>query len=142
MQDSMKLGIVVSEFNHEVTSKLYQSALEKCLEYGIPRENIMLAKVPGAVEIPLIAQKLSKRQDIQAVICLGAVIRGETTHYDSVCQQVSMGCQNVALKNEKPVIFGVLTTENEEQAFARISKGAESVEAAVKMLTMMKELKI
>jgi 6,7-dimethyl-8-ribityllumazine synthase len=100
----------------------------------------MLVEVPGAVEIPLIAQKLCEKSDIDAVICLGAVVRGETSHYDYVCQQVSNGCQNVALSHGKPVIFGILTTEDEAQALARVSKGAECVDAAVKMVALCKSL--
>lgn len=135
-----KLGIVVSEFNKEITSKLYQSAMDKCDELNIARENIITVTVPGAVEIPLIAQKLCKRAEVNAVICLGAVIRGETSHYDYVCTQASYGCQKVALTYEKPVIFGVLTTEDEAQALARVSKGAECVEAAVKMIELCERL--
>ena len=140
MQETMKLGIVVSEFNSEVTTKLCESALSKCKELGMTLENIILVHVPGAVEIPLITQKLCQRSDIHAVVCLGAVIRGETTHFDYVCEQVSYGCQKVALNYGKPVIFGVLTTEDEAQALARISKGAECVEAAVKMVELCEKL--
>lgn len=136
----MRLGIVVSTFNQDVTEQLYQSALAKAKEKGIDNNNIVLVRVPGAVEIPLIAKKLCQQSDIDAVICLGAVIRGETTHYDYVCQQVSYGCQKVALDLEKPVIFGVLTTEDEMQALARINKGAECVMAAIDMLENIKTI--
>jgi 6,7-dimethyl-8-ribityllumazine synthase len=136
-----KLGIIVSEFNSEITEKLCESALAQCPKYNLSQEDIILIHVPGAVEIPLAAKLLCKKEEISAVVCLGAVIRGETGHYQFVCEQVSYGCQKVALEYEKPVIFGVLTTENEEQALARISKGAECVDAAFKMVAVSDTLK-
>jgi 6,7-dimethyl-8-ribityllumazine synthase len=135
-----KLGIVVSEFNPEITGPLCDSALAQCQKYHLTQENILLIHVPGAVEIPLAAKLLCKKADVEAVICLGAVIRGETGHYQFVCDQVSFGCQKVALDHEKPVIFGVLTTDNEAQAQERISKGAECVDAAFKMLAVNETL--
>jgi 6,7-dimethyl-8-ribityllumazine synthase len=140
MKHMQKLGIVVSEFNTDITTKLRDAALRQCQSLGISREKMILIEVPGAVEIPLIAQKLCEKPEIDAVICLGAVVRGETGHYDYVCQQVSNGCQNVALSLGKPVIFGVLTTDNEAQALARVSKGAECVDVAVKMIRLCKDL--
>ena len=131
-------AIVVSRFNSTVTEKLLLGAKERCQSLNIPGHCIDVFPVPGAVEIPVTAQALAKKNKYDAVICLGAVIRGETTHYDYVCEQVSYGCQRVALDHQLPVIFGVLTTENEAQAFDRLGgkhghKGKEAVDAAVEM---------
>lgn len=143
----MKIAIVVSRFNQNVTELLLQGALERLKECGLSQENgtVEIARVPGAVEIPLIAQRFARRGDCDAVICLGAVIRGETGHYEYVCQQVSYGCQRVALDCDIPVIFGVLTTENEAQAFARVGgvyghKGREAVDAALTMIEQMRHI--
>lgn len=135
-------AIIVSEFNENITSELLRGALDQFNEKEVKLENITIIKVPGAVEIPLIAQMLAKRNKHRAIICLGAVIRGETTHYDYVCEQVSQGCQRVMLDNHIPVIFGVLTTGNEEQAFARVGgahghKGKDAVDAALRMVEII-----
>lgn len=135
----MNIAIITSRFNEKVTQRLFDGAKQRLAELDVPAENIHEFWVPGAVEIPLIAQRLAKAQKYDAIITLGAVIRGETDHYDYVCQQVSYGCQRVALENDVPVIFGVLTTENAEQAFARAGgdhshKGIESADAAVEMI--------
>lgn len=137
-----KFAIVVSRFNETITDKLLQGALDRLTELKISHNNVDVFKVPGAVEIPLIAQKLAKQRRYQSIICLGAVIRGETTHYDYVCQQVSHGCQRVALDYEIPVIFGVLTTENEEQALDRLGgqhghKGKDAVDAALETVACL-----
>jgi 6,7-dimethyl-8-ribityllumazine synthase len=138
----MKIAIIVSRFNQEVTERLLQGALARFRELGVSEERLRIVWVPGAIELPLIAQQFAKRKDYQAVVCLGAVIRGETDHYDYVCQQVSYGCQRVALDFNIPVIFGVLTTADEEQALARAGgvhghKGREAADAAVEMLTLL-----
>jgi len=130
----LKVAIITSRFNSEITEQMHKSALDRLKEKNIPSENISTVWVPGSIEIPLIAQKFAREKKVDAIICLGAVIRGETTHYDSVCQQVSYGCQRVALDFNIPVIFGVITTENEEQAQARIHKGRESVDCAIDMV--------
>lgn len=119
------IAIVVSRFHHEITQKLFDGAVERLQELGFDREQITVVWVPGAVEIPIAAQRLTDRGKFQAIICLGAVIFGETRHFDFVCQQVSQGCQQVALAKDVPVIFGVLTTENITQARERAggSKG-------------------
>lgn len=142
-----RLAIVVSRFNEEVTAKLYEGAMERIQELGFSEEQILSVWVPGAVEIPLIAQRLASQQPrrYDAIICLGAVIRGETDHYEYVCQQVSQGCLRVALEFDIPVIFGVLTTDDEEQAFERAGgayghKGREAVDAAVEMLSVLEQL--
>lgn len=140
-----QFAIVVSRFNTEVTEKLLQGALARCQELRIPERNIQVFHVPGAVEIPLVAKRLAKAEKYHAIICLGAVIQGETDHYDYVCQQVSYGCQKVMLKFEIPVIFGVLTTQTVEQAFDRVGgrhghKGKDAIDTAVAMAQLMKSL--
>lgn len=135
----MKIAIVTSQFNHEITDKLLATALERLKEKNVADENIHSVRVPGAVEIPLIAQKFAKQNKYDAILCMGAVIRGETSHYDYVCQQVSYGCQRVALDHHIPVIFGVLTTENEEQAEARINTARDWVDGAFTMVELIKK---
>jgi 6,7-dimethyl-8-ribityllumazine synthase len=137
-------AIVVSEFNQEITSKLLEGALQRFAEHGITEKNLKIVHVPGAVEIPLAAQLLIKRHNIQAVICLGAVIRGDTDHYDYVCQMVSQGCMQVMLQHDTPVIFGILTTDNEEQALERVGgshghKGRDAVDTAIEMRRLLSE---
>lgn len=139
------LAIVVSEFNAEITELLLAGALERLKERGFSEAYIAVIKVPGAVEIPLVAQLLARTDLYSAIICLGAVIQGETDHYRYVCEQVSQGCQQVALAHEIPVIFGVLTTQNEAQAFARAggaegNKGREAVDAAVRMVEVLQKI--
>lgn len=140
MSTHHRYGIVVSEFNREITEKLLEGALARLHEKHIPSAHIHVVKVPGAVEIPLAAKLLAKTQRYAAILCLGCVIRGETSHYDYVCQQVSFGCQQVALELEIPIIFGVLTTENEAQALARVGgeHGHKGIECADAMLFMSK----
>jgi len=142
---SVKIAIVVSRFNEYVTSKLLDGALSYLREKGLSEDNIRIIKVPGAVEIPLTAKLLAQTGQFQAIIALGAVIRGDTDHYDYVCQQVSYGCQSVMLSTNVPVIFGVLTTHTEEQAEARVGgkeghKGREAAEAALDMIKVIKEM--
>lgn len=138
----MSIAIIASRFNQEITERLLQGAVSRLQEYGLAEADFHIAWVPGAVELPLAAQQFAKREDCDAVICLGAVIRGETDHYDYVCQQVSYGCQRVALEYDIPVIFGVLTTDNEEQALARTGgahghKGRDAADTALAMLQFM-----
>lgn len=137
------IAIIVSRFNEPVTRKLLDGAKSRCDELGF--DDVTVVHVPGAVEIPLVAKKLAFSGKYKAVVMLGAVIRGETTHYDYVCEQVSDGCRKIMLKAEIPVIFGVLTTENADQAFARAGgehshKGIESIDAAVEMVAVMEEI--
>lgn len=138
-----RVAIVVSHFNIAITQKLLEGASARLHELGVENETVVW--VPGAVEIPLIAQHLARSNRYHAIIALGAVIRGETSHYDYVCQQVSNGCQKVALESHLPIIFGVLTTDNEEQAHARIGgthghKGRESADAAYQMIALLGQL--
>lgn len=135
-----RIAIVVSKFNSSVTEKLCASALERLNERGFTSEYLTIIKVPGAVEIPLAAQRLATTDLYEAVICLGAVIQGETDHYEYVCHQVSQGCQRVALDYDIPVVFGVLTTQNETQALERIYKGKEAVDVAIEMVEVLREI--
>ncbi len=141
----IKIGVVTARFNAEVTEKLLEGALETLKEKGFKPQQITSVTVPGAVEIPLACMTLFD-SGCSAVVALGAVIRGETTHYDSVCQSVERGCSELQLRYKRPIGFGVLTTENEEQALARAggnhgNKGAEAVLVALEMLDLLKSLK-
>lgn len=140
-----KVGIVVSRFNQEITQALLDGALRRLNELGFSDSEITVMWVPGAFEIPLAAQRLAQEGVCEAIIALGAVIKGETDHYTYVCQQVSQGCQTVSLQNDMPVLFGVLTTNTEDQAKARAgglegNKGADCADAAVKMVSALKQL--
>lgn len=137
--DDKKFGIVVAEWNSEVTEALYSGAVETLLQQGASRENIIKKTVPGSFELSLGAQWLAEKNSIDAVICLGCVIQGETPHFDYICQAVAHGITNVGLKYNKPVIFGVLTTLNQQQALDRAggkhgNKGDEAAATAIKML--------
>lgn len=139
------IAIVVSLFNRSVTKALQDGALDALHDAGFTSDDITCVEVPGAVEIPLAVKALAKQNKYGAIIALGAVIRGETTHYDFVCEQVSRGCQEVMLGFELPVIFGVLTTENEAQAWARLGgthghKGHDAVAAARAMHQVLKAI--
>ena len=142
----MRFGIVVSRFNDLITSNLLVGALEGFKESRVNEANLKILKVPGAFEIPQAAKKLcSTGISIDAVVCLGAVIRGETSHFDYICAEASRGIGQVGLEFNIPVLFGVLTTENLEQAIARSgsgssNKGRETALAAVEMATLYKKL--
>ncbi len=141
----MKIAVITSRFNGEITQKLYDGALARFAQRGVLSDQLFSFWVPGAVEIPLIAKKCAQ-QNYAAIVCLGAVIRGETTHYDYVCDQVSQGCQQVMMQYEIPVIFGVLTTENEAQALARVGgahghKGKDAADAALEMIALLEQFK-
>lgn len=141
----IKIAIVKSQYNEFITEKLLQGAYSRLLELGVPVKNIEVITVPGAVEIPLAAKLLARSKQYQAIICLGAVIRGDTGHYDYVCEQVSQGCQQVMMEFDLPVIFGVLTTNNLEQATDRVGgkvghKGVEAADAAMQMVDVVNVL--
>ena len=141
----IKIGIVAARFNEFITSKLLGGALDSLTRHDVEEDDIEIAWVPGAFEIPLIASKMAKSGKYDAVICLGAVIRGGTTHYDYVCSEVSKGIANVALNTDIPVMFGVLTTENIEQAIERAgtkagNKGFQCAEAAIEMVNLIREI--
>lgn len=136
---SKKFGIVVSEWNEQVTESLFSGAVETLLMHGAKKENIFRKNVPGSFELTLGAQWLAELEEIDAVICLGCVIQGETRHFDFICDAVAHGITNVALKFNKPVIFGVLTPNTLQQALDRSggkhgNKGDEAAITAVKML--------
>ncbi|WKV13079.1 6,7-dimethyl-8-ribityllumazine synthase [Marivirga harenae] len=144
LQDK-NFAIVVSEWNEEVTESLYSGAYETLLENGIPKANIEKHYVPGSFELSLGAQWMAERKDIDAVICLGCVIQGETKHFDFICDAVAHGITNVSLKYNKPVIFGVLTPNTQQQALDRAggkhgNKGDEAAFTALKMLGLAKGL--
>ncbi|AKP50486.1 6,7-dimethyl-8-ribityllumazine synthase [Cyclobacterium amurskyense] len=134
-----KFALVVAEWNDEITSSLYSGAIETLLRYGAKKENIYRKNVPGSFELTLGAQWLAKLDEIDAVICLGCVIQGETRHFDFICDAVANGITQVGLKYDKPVIFGVLTPDNQQQALDRAggkhgNKGDEAAITAIKML--------
>lgn len=134
-----KFAIVVSEWNEEVTESLYQGAYETLIAQGATKENIVKKMVPGSFELSMGAQWMAQKEEIDAVICLGCVIQGETRHFDFICDAVAHGITNVSLKFNKPVIFGVLTPNTQKQALDRAggkhgNKGDEAAITAVKML--------
>lgn len=140
------IAIVISRFNQDVTKKLHEGALKRLKELGFSDDRITLAWVPGAVEIPITAQRFASSGKFEAIVCLGAVIYGETKHFDYVCQQVSQGCQTVALKHDIPVIFGVLTTNTLEQALDRVggkkgNMGEEAINTAYEMVSILSQIK-
>ena len=140
-----RFGIVVSEWNTDVTESLYEGALSTLIEMGVSRENIMRTDVPGSYELTTAAQWVAQKSDIDCVICLGCVIQGETRHFDFICDAVAQGIKDVSLKYDKPVIFGVLTTDNKQQALDRAggkhgNKGDEAAYTAVKMVALKDSL--
>lgn len=140
-----KIGIVAARFNEFITSKLLSGAMDGLYRHGVEQDDIHVAWVPGAFEIPLIASKMAKSGKYDAVICLGAVIRGSTSHYDYVCNEVSKGIAAVSLETGIPVLFGVLTTENIEQAIERAgtkagNKGYDCALSAIEMINLIQEI--
>lgn len=140
-----RIGIVVSRFNEFISSKLLEGALDCLKRHDIKDDDIDIAWVPGAFEIPLIASKMAKSKKYDAIICLGSVIRGTTSHYDYVCAEVSKGIASVSLQSDLPVIFGVLTTDSIEQAVERAgtksgNKGFDAALTAIEMVNVCKEL--
>ena len=141
----IRVGIVAARFNEFITSKLLGGAIDGLTRHDVKEENIDVAWVPGAFEIPLIASKMAKSGKYDAVICLGAVIRGATSHYDYVCNEVSKGIAAVSMETEIPVMFGVVTTENIEQAIERAgtkagNKGYDCALGAIEMINLMKQI--
>ncbi|WP_182187329.1 6,7-dimethyl-8-ribityllumazine synthase [Pectinatus frisingensis] len=141
----LKFGIVVARFNEFITSKLLSGALDTLTRHDSDESAITVAWVPGAFEIPLIAKKMAQSNKYDAVICLGSVIRGSTSHYDYVCNEVSKGVAAVGLSTGVPTIFGVLTTENIEQAVERAgtkagNKGSDAAMSAIEMADLLKKL--
>ncbi len=143
--EKIRVGIVASRFNEFITSKLVSGALDGLKRENVEEDDIEIAWVPGAFEIPLIASKMAKSGKYDAVICLGAVIRGSTSHYDYVCSEVSKGIAQVSLSGSIPVMFGVLTTDTIEQAVERAgtkagNKGFECAQGAIEMVNLIREL--
>ena len=145
LAQGLKFGIVVSRFNEFITSKLLSGAEDTLVRHGAEEENITVAWVPGAFEIPLVAKKMAKSGKYDGIICLGAVIRGATSHYDYVCNEVSKGVALVNMETEVPTGFGILTTENIEQAVERAgtkagNKGSSTAEAVIEMVNLTRQL--
>ena len=141
----VKIGIVAGRFNEFITSKLVGGALDVLKRNDVSEENIDIAWVPGAFEIPLITKKLANTGKYDAIITLGAVIKGSTPHFDYVCAEVSKGVSQISLQSELPVIFGVLTTNNIEEAIERAgtkagNKGADAAFSAIEMINLIKEI--
>lgn len=143
--DNYRFAIVVGRFNEFVTETMLDGALDTLRRHGADLDEVTVAHVPGAREIPLVAQKCARREDIDAVICIGAVIRGETPHFEYVCSGVSNGTMQASLDTEVPVVFGVITTDTVEQAIERGgtkagNKGREAAEAALEMVNLMDQI--
>lgn len=139
----MKIGIVVSEWNADITENLLKGAYNTLLKHGVEEEDIVVKHVPGSFELPLGAQIILEKLYLDAVICLGSVIRGETSHFDFVCQAAALGVKDVSLKYNKPVVFGVLTDDTKQQALDRSggklgNKGDEAAITAIKMVALGK----
>jgi 6,7-dimethyl-8-ribityllumazine synthase len=143
--EGMKVAIAASRFNEIIVNKLLGGAVDGLVRHGVEEDNITAAWVPGAFEIPLAASKLAQSGNYDAVICVGAVIRGQTSHYDYVCNEVSKGIAQVGLATGVPVLFGIVTTENIEQAIARAgskagNKGYDCALSAVEMVNLLKQM--
>ena|SRR3989338_2714670 len=140
-----RFGIIASCFNDFITKRLLNGCLKELARLGVKENQITVVWVPGSFEIPLTAQTLARQKSIDCVICLGAVIRGETLHFDLIARAVSQGIAQVALTAKKPVIFGVLTTDTVDQAYKRSgvkgnNKGVDAAKAAVEMASLLKQL--
>lgn len=145
VSENIKIGIVAARLNEFITSKLLSGAIDGLERHNVAKNDIDVAWVPGAFEIPLIAKKMAESGKYDAVICLGAVIRGATSHYDYVCNEVSKGVASVSLSSGIPVMFGVVTTENIEQAIERAgtkagNKGYDCALGAIEMVNLIREI--
>jgi 6,7-dimethyl-8-ribityllumazine synthase len=142
----MRFGIVVARYNRDVCEKLLDGAERTLREHGATEDHVTVAWVPGAFEVPLVAKHLAHGRHVDAVICLGAVIRGDTPHFDYVAGECAAGIMRVALETDIPVVFGVLTTDDVEQAMARVGgdaghKGEEAALAAIEMVALLRQLR-
>jgi 6,7-dimethyl-8-ribityllumazine synthase len=140
-KENVKIGIVCARFNEFITSKLLGGAMDGLLRHGVKDENVDVAWVPGAFEIPVVAKRMAEGGKYDAILCLGAVIKGSTDHYDYVCAEVSKGIATVSLQTGLPVMFGVLTTDNIEQAIERAgtkagNKGYDVALSAIEMINL------
>ena len=145
VSEGIKVGVVCARFNEFIVAKLLSGCRDMLLRHNVKEDDIYVAWVPGAFEIPLIASKMAKSGKYDAVIALGAVIRGSTSHYDYVCSEVSKGIANVALNSDVPVMFGVLTTDTIEQAIERAgtkagNKGADCAGGAIEMVNLIRAM--
>ena len=141
----MRVAIIASRFNEFITAKLLSGAMDGLLRHEVSSDDISVAWVPGAFEIPLLASRLAKSGNYDAILCLGAVIRGATSHYDYVCNEVSKGIAHISLETGVPVMFGILTTENIEQANERAgtkagNKGYDCALGAIEMVNLLRSL--
>ena len=144
-KSGMKVGIVASRFNAFIVQKLLDGAVDGLVRHGVAEDNISAAWVPGAFEIPVVAQKMAASKKYDAVICVGAVIRGSTSHYDYVCAEVSKGVAQASFNTGVPVLFGILTTDNLEQAIDRAgaksgNKGYDCALSAIEMVNVMEQI--
>ena len=147
VSEGIRVGVVCARFNEFIVSKLLSGCEDGLLRRGVPGEDIHVAWVPGAFEIPLVAARMAKSGKYDAVIALGAVIRGSTSHYDYVCAEVSKGVAHAALESGVPVLFGVLTTDTIEQAIERAgskagNKGAECAQGAIEMVNLLRAMEV
>ena len=143
--EGMRVGIVASRFNSFIVQKLLDGAVDGLVRHGVEEENITACWVPGAFELPIVAKAMAAQDSYDAIICVGAVIRGSTTHYEMVCNETTKGIAQVGLQSGKPVLYGVLTTENIEQAIERAgskagNKGYDCALSAIEMVNLMKAL--
>jgi len=143
--EGLKFGIIVGRFNSFITERLLEGAIDCILMHGGSKENIEIVKVPGSFEIPLTAKKLAKSGKYDAVICLGAVIRGSTPHFDYVANEVTKGIAQVSLETEIPISYGILTTDTIEQAVERAgtkmgNKGFDAAMVAIEMVNVLKSI--
>ncbi|MBR0384526.1 MAG: 6,7-dimethyl-8-ribityllumazine synthase [Eubacteriaceae bacterium] len=141
----MRVGIVASRFNSFIVAKLLDGAIDGLVRHGVDEENITACWVPGAFELPVVVKKMAESDDYDAVIAVGAVIRGATTHYEMVCNEATKGIAQVGIKTGKPVLYGVITTENIEQAIERAgskagNKGYDCALAAIEMVNVMDQI--
>lgn len=143
--EGLKVGIVASRFNEIIVNKLLYGAIDGLVRHGVDKDNITAAWVPGAFEIPVIAKKMAETGIYDAVICIGAVIRGQTSHYDYVCNEVSKGIAQISMMTGVPTLFGIITTENIEQAIARAgskagNKGYDCALSAIEMVNLSHQI--
>ncbi len=140
-----RIGIVAAKFNQQVTNKLLNACVDTLSAHGVRKESLHVVRVPGAFEIPLVARAMAKSGRFDAVICLGAVIRGDTPHFEYICAEVSRGIGQAALDTDTPIIFGVLTTETVAQAVERadqkqFNRGGEAAKSAIEMMMVMRQV--
>ncbi len=143
---ALRIGIVAAKFNQQVTSKLVNACVNTLTAHGVRKENMNVVRVPGAFELPLVARAMAKSGRFEAVICLGAVIRGDTPHFEYISAEVSRGIGQAALDTDVPIIFGVLTTETVAQAMERadtkkFNRGGEAAKSAIEMVMVMRQVK-